>query len=843
MSATSELLKLFRRHLHDEYGSFPLDSGTLMKTPQNVEVVPLGVGEFTHYGLQRSINEQLIVMNFFDFLIIYIDLFVDGIPILNSRNLSLVALLGKIVHPLFSEPFFISGYYGKEKAPNVHEFMAPFQTEYSQLNVDGFTHEGHHYIVKVRLVTSDTVARNWILEHPTHLANGGCEKCVAYGFKVGGAMTFPDLNAMFKTDGNFRSTSPPPFNEFVSPIEEMDLGPVSRVPIEIMHQGHLGITKRFLNYWLEMFGKGEGALQIYESFNENYRALAKCVPLEFAKKPRAPAANRQLLSHNQLVHFNALNCAMRILSDPEFCISLNSEADKLLRYFVENVEVLYGRERMVFCVHSAIHLAADVMNFGSLEEYCSYCYESYLDISPRPLPTTDATNGIREAAVTAGRGRGRGGPRTRGGSRGGGQGAARSVAPGTKKRSESQLASRTAKALADRDFVASISTTSETGSSTTITRTLHPTSSVDTLDSVNLGILVDPTDLTTSVGSDSNPATRPDTLNPLDQASTIDPHTPDNLSIQSFDQNSLDHQKSQDSVTENIDGVDIMDYSEEVINDTQQKETENEDTFSLPETDLVDSEQHTGCVNQSERQSVPETQPPLAGESVPGTQPPLGGEPVPDTQVVNGSDIQYIKTTLNKFVQALAENTARIARLEEAQVNQPRGQVGVVTIEPPKKSLLPALPVRKRQDLRNSSKNLENSVEMQAQFRERILGLGSKGPGGKIREAMKNVMTNRIDIFVSAGITDEYDAQTTIGNWLRRSGTRYNQSLIANPNIADETSGESSEGEDDDDRNDNRIGLFDDEEADGDGRESNLDDDNYALGEHYDDDEYSRDEE
>ncbi|KAJ8681004.1 hypothetical protein QAD02_016791 [Eretmocerus hayati] len=399
MSATNGLLKLFRRHPHGEYGCLPVDSRTLMKTPKNVEVVPLGAGEFTHYGLEKAIIEQLKAVGFFDFLTIYIDLFVDGIPIFKSRNLGLVALLGKIVHPLFGQPFLISGYYGKEKAPNVHDFMASFQIEYSQLEVDGFTFEGHRYIVKVRLVTSDTVARNWILEHPTHLANQACEKCFVYGFKVGGAMTFPDLNAPLKTDENFRALLPYPFNEQTSPIEEMGLGPVSRVPLEIMHQGHLGLMKRFLNYWMDMFGKGEGAQQIYEAFDESYKSLAKCVPMEFARKPRsileerkffkateyrlmllylAPAATRQLLPHNYIVHFNALNCAMRILSDPELCIFLNSEADKLLRYFVENVEFLYGREHMVFCVHSAIHLAADVLNFGSLEEYSSYAYENFL---------------------------------------------------------------------------------------------------------------------------------------------------------------------------------------------------------------------------------------------------------------------------------------------------------------------------------------------------------------------------------------------------------------------------------------------------------------------------------
>ncbi|KAJ8677070.1 hypothetical protein QAD02_012857 [Eretmocerus hayati] len=348
MSAVDDLLKLFRRH-------------------------PQGIGDLTHYGLERAIIEQLKSIGFFDSMTIYIDIFLDGIPIFKSRNLNLVALLGKIVHPLLKQPFFISGYYGKEKAPNIN-FMAPFETEYTELEFNGFTLEGRQYIVEVRLVTTDTVARNWVLEHPTHLANQGCEKCIKYGFKVGGDMTFLDLDALLKTDENFRESLPPPFNMKISPLERMRIGPVSRVPIEIMHQGHLGMMKRFLNIWLNMYGGGfarkpRGFDEIKYWKATEYRLFLLYLGV---------VAIRSLLGHDFIVHFNALNCAMRILSDPDLCISLNSEADNLLRYFVQNVEFLYGREHVVFCVRSAIHLAADVLNFGSVEEYSLYPYESFL---------------------------------------------------------------------------------------------------------------------------------------------------------------------------------------------------------------------------------------------------------------------------------------------------------------------------------------------------------------------------------------------------------------------------------------------------------------------------------
>ncbi|KAJ8680623.1 hypothetical protein QAD02_016410 [Eretmocerus hayati] len=399
MSALGGLLKLLRRRANDDFESLPLDPRSLMKTSKNVKVVLLGVGEFTHYGLEKAMIEQLRAVGAtLDSSVIYFDLFGNGSPIFNSRNLSLLALLGKIVHPLFIEPFFISGYYGKEKAPNVHEFVAPFVIEYARLERDGLLFDGVRYSIKLRCVIADTIARNWLLEHPAHNCIQGCLKCLVIGFKIGGATTFPDLDAPLKNDEEFRSSLPLPYKLGVSPLEWIGVRLYSQVPLEVMHQGDLGLTERLVKHWMSMFGGGVGALEISSEFSESYKALAQCVPDEFPRKPRGmdelsyfkatdfrlillytgPPAIRRLLSHEHIVHFNALNCAWRILSDPEFCLTLNSQADMLLRYFVKNVETLYGREHVVFCVHSAIHLAADVMNFGALERFSAYPFESFL---------------------------------------------------------------------------------------------------------------------------------------------------------------------------------------------------------------------------------------------------------------------------------------------------------------------------------------------------------------------------------------------------------------------------------------------------------------------------------
>ena len=53
-------------------------------------------------------------------------------------------------------------------------------------------------------------------------------------------------------------------------------------------------------------------------------------------------------------------------------------ANKLLRYFVTEFETIYGRNMLVYNVHNLIHLAADVEQFGPLENFAAFSFESFL---------------------------------------------------------------------------------------------------------------------------------------------------------------------------------------------------------------------------------------------------------------------------------------------------------------------------------------------------------------------------------------------------------------------------------------------------------------------------------
>lgn len=53
-------------------------------------------------------------------------------------------------------------------------------------------------------------------------------------------------------------------------------------------------------------------------------------------------------------------------------------ANGLLRTFVNNAAVLYGRDMMVYNVHGLIHLADDVRRFGCLDNFSAFPFENSL---------------------------------------------------------------------------------------------------------------------------------------------------------------------------------------------------------------------------------------------------------------------------------------------------------------------------------------------------------------------------------------------------------------------------------------------------------------------------------
>jgi len=77
------------------------------------------------------------------------------------------------------------------------------------------------------------------------------------------------------------------------------------------------------------------------------------------------------------------------LSSSKFYLTHCDYAKKLLLLFVKKFEKLYGREMMVYTVHNLIHLSSDVGQFGPLDNFSAFSFESLLGRLKKMLRKTD----------------------------------------------------------------------------------------------------------------------------------------------------------------------------------------------------------------------------------------------------------------------------------------------------------------------------------------------------------------------------------------------------------------------------------------------------------------------
>lgn len=126
--------------------------------------------------------------------------------------------------------------------------------------------------------------------------------------------------------------------------------------------------------------------------------LASHSPVEFARKVHAideilrwkatefrrfllysgPFALDVILPDCFFHHSMLLFAGMRILASKQLVHQSCDSANELLVKFVKDVETLYGKEAMVYNVHSLVHLAADVKQLGCLDELSAFVFENKL---------------------------------------------------------------------------------------------------------------------------------------------------------------------------------------------------------------------------------------------------------------------------------------------------------------------------------------------------------------------------------------------------------------------------------------------------------------------------------
>lgn len=354
---------------------------------------------------------------------------VDGIPLAKSSGSQFWPVLGAIAQLDNTPPFIIAAYHGHNKPECCNVYLEQFVAEANYLLTNGIIFQDRKLKIEFLAFVCDAPARSFIKKIKCHTGYFGCDKCIQKGCYVENRVVFPQMDAPLRTDGGFIWQENEEHHTGRSILENiLKIKMVSHFPHDYMHLVCLGAMRKLVLLWMR------GKLPIRLSSHQINQVsctlvrISKLVPNEFARKPRSlrevdrwkATEFRQLLLYTgpfvlkssirkkYYTHYLALACAIRILVSPQLAVTEANDAQKLLEYFVEHYETLYGREQLSYNVHNLIHLANDVARLGHVDLFSAFKFENYLQevkrlVRKSPLPLQQLIRRICEEREAAGR--------------------------------------------------------------------------------------------------------------------------------------------------------------------------------------------------------------------------------------------------------------------------------------------------------------------------------------------------------------------------------------------------------------------------------------------------------
>ena len=221
-------------------------------------------------------------------------------------------------------------------------------------------------------------------------------------------MVYIETNAEPRTNTSFRERWDPEYHNGETILEQLNIDMVVDFPYDPMHQLYLGVTKSWASYVVtdREFKISDDAGKLMNKF---ISLLKSSTPRELGRKVRTfeyiakfkatewrtfllytgPVIMKNRLSSDRFNHFMTLHVAMKLLSYESWCYAYNDFAKQLLKNFVENARIIYGRHFLTYNVHSLINFADDVKRFDPLDRYSAFPFKNKLGILKRMLRKYD----------------------------------------------------------------------------------------------------------------------------------------------------------------------------------------------------------------------------------------------------------------------------------------------------------------------------------------------------------------------------------------------------------------------------------------------------------------------
>ena len=395
--------------LREFFPSLPKTSKTLKSSKPTYEIYTMDKGEYVHFNLW--------IFNLISLLDIYLpqnakrinlSVNVDGIPIYsNSRYYSIYPILVRALEcpqKIFTVGIFCTNDISKT-LPSPEIFLKQFINDIANLN--GILNTNKYNIpIKLGPFIADAPMRAYLKQIVSHTAYSSCERCIQKGEYHGGHVVLTKDNAELRTKYSFKTRKDVSHHKShnISPLElAFDLDMVDTFILDYMHLTTIGVMKRLLLRLNKSTGnqkKCHLSRNEKEILEERLCLFSKHIPSDFPRKLESGFRNisrwkateyRLMMLYVGIVLFNNKNImkqsyyenfllfsvSMRLL------LSENMEVDMenvklMLKTFVHQSSILYGKEFVSYNIHSLLHLPEDYLNFGNLEKISAFPFESFL---------------------------------------------------------------------------------------------------------------------------------------------------------------------------------------------------------------------------------------------------------------------------------------------------------------------------------------------------------------------------------------------------------------------------------------------------------------------------------
>lgn len=173
---------------------------------------------------------------------------------------------------------------------------------------------------------------------------------------------------------------------------------VTQFPLDYLPLVLLGVVKKLINLWLNGPLKVRISKLQVDKINNILQSIESSRPNELCRKVRniecfkmwkgtefrtfllysAPIALKGVLKEAVYNNFILLSSAVRILCDEKLCVTHNIVSTELLKDFVITFKEIYGSSYVSYNVHNLLHISADVLKFGPLDDFSTFKFESFM---------------------------------------------------------------------------------------------------------------------------------------------------------------------------------------------------------------------------------------------------------------------------------------------------------------------------------------------------------------------------------------------------------------------------------------------------------------------------------